>query len=217
MKESVILKNITSKNVWKEIFEWIVCAITAYIIYLILNYFIGTISGIKQTSMYPNCKEGEKVIISRRKLWNKELKTGDIVTLEAPIYYEEKLNDDMIADYPKYEGINWFTYEIMGIGKKSYIKRIIATEGEHIYISEEGKVYVNDNEFEEPYLKESTFTTRSGEYYDLIVPEGCVFVMGDNRKESVDSRILGAIPIQKIEGKVISRIWPLNRIGKIGE
>ena len=49
----------------------------------------------------------------------------------------------------------------------------------------------------------------------MVVPEGCVFVMGDNRAESADSRVFGAVPMDKIEGNVICRIWPLNKIGKL--
>ncbi len=68
-----------NNKVKKEIWEWIVCFVVAYVIYLVLNYFIGTISGVKQVSMYPTVKEGEKVVISRRILWNKEIKREDVV------------------------------------------------------------------------------------------------------------------------------------------
>lgn len=202
------------KNKWiKETLEWIVCFIIAYVIYLVLNYFVGTIAGVKQSSMYPTSKEGDRVLISRRVLFNKSLSRGDVVIVEAPIDTED--NTSGIAQYEERNGLNYFTYKVMGLGKRSYIKRIIALPGEHIYISEEGDVYINDELLKEKYLVEGLKTPRMGDVYDVVVPEGYVFVMGDNREGSKDSRVFGAIPIDKVEGKVVIRIWPLNKIGKL--
>lgn len=199
-----------NKKIKKEIGEWLICFVIAYVIYLILNYFVGTISGIKQASMYPTAKEGEKVVISRRILWSKKIKKGDIVTLESPDGTSKK----GLAEYNKHNGISWFTYNILGIGKTSYIKRVIAVEGEHIYISEEGEVFIDDEKLEETYLTEEE-TLRIGEIYDIKVPKGYVFLMGDNRDDSKDSRVFGVVPLSKINGKVKVRIWPLNKIGAI--
>ncbi len=202
-------------KVIREILDWVICIIIAYVLYLIINYFLGTVSGVKQSSMYPTAKNGDKLIISRRVINPKEIKRGQIVTLEAPIFEVGLELKDNIALYPEYDGFTEFAYHVMGIGKKSYVKRIIALEGEHLFISEDGKVYIDDELLEEEYISEDVKTIRSGEFYDLVVPEGTVFVMGDNREESADSRLFGAVPIEKIEGNVLCRIWPLNKIGKL--
>lgn len=203
-----------NNKVVKEILEWIVCFIIAYVIYLVINYFLGTVAGVKQSSMYPTAKEGERVVISRRIFFNKILSRGDIITVEAPVIYKSD-DQDIQARYINKKGISWFTYKIMGIGKRSYIKRIIALEGEHLYISEDAEVYINDEKLEEPYLSDSVATPRTGPHYDIVVPQGHIFVMGDNREGSMDSREFGTIPISKVEGKALIRIWPLNKIGKI--
>ena len=69
-------------------------------------------------------------------------------------------------------------------------------------------------ELNEPYLREGIIT-EGGNYADIIVPQGYVFVMGDNRPHSTDSRSFGCIPIDKIESRVAFRFWPLNKIGVI--
>jgi signal peptidase I len=69
---------------------------------------------------------------------------------------------------------------------------------------------------DEPYLDSSVKTTSmDGAFYDFIVPDGCVFAMGDNRSDSKDCRVFGCIPLNKIEGTVLFRMFPLNKFGKI--
>lgn len=98
------------------------------------------------------------------------------------------------------------------IDKNSYyIKRIIAIPGETIKI-QNGKVYINDKELQEIYLPKATYT--DGEM-ELEIPEGMVFVMGDNRSNSRDSREFGPIFIKSIRGHSLFRVYPFNRIKKL--
>lgn len=213
-------------NLSKEIFEWVICIVIAYVIYLVLNFFIGTVSGVKQVSMYPTAREGDRLFIIRPVIFKKELKYGDIITFKAPQsngYYgiegegEKEVTsseDNVIAEYKKYNVFTGFLYNFVGIGKISYIKRVIGVAGDHIYIDDEGWVFVNDERIVEPYLHDP-FTTKSGRFTDLVVPEGCVYVMGDNRADSKDSRYFGCIPLNEIDGYVVGRIWPFSRFGKL--
>lgn len=93
-----------------------------------------------------------------------------------------------------------------------YVKRTIAVEGDHIKIID-GIVYVNGEPQNEPYIN-GNYT--EGEI-DTIVPSGTVFVMGDNRGNSHDSRSpdVSFIPIKNIEGKAVFRIWPIRSVGKV--
>lgn len=215
MDKKNIFKKFEIKNkVVKEIVEWILCFVIAYAIYLVISNIFGTVAGIKQSSMYPTCEDGQKVVISRRLLYNKDINRGDIVILEAPTENHPTDENNVTAFYLERKGIGAFTYNIMGIGKRSYIKRVIAVAGDHLYIAEDGRIYINKILQEETYLPEQ-YTPRTGAFYDVIVPEGQVFVMGDNRMGSMDSREFGCIPLDKVDGKVVCRIWPLNKIGKI--
>lgn len=87
-----------------------------------------------------------------------------------------------------------------------YIKRVIAVEGDHLVISN-SVVTINGEVIDEPYIKESSF---KGEI-DMIISENCVFVMGDNRNDSLDSRILGEINLDDVIGKVIINFNALFR------
>lgn len=95
-------------------------------------------------------------------------------------------------------------------GDKTVVKRIIATEGDRIRILADGGVEVNGERLQEEYVR-----GRTDGLVDMTVPEGTVFLMGDNRGESFDSRNMGAIPRESLKGKVFFRLFPLGKLGKI--
>ncbi len=96
------------------------------------------------------------------------------------------------------------------------VKRVIANAGDWVDIDEEGRVYLNGAELNEPYLFEQALGSCD---IDLPyqVPDGCVFVMGDNRGISIDSRCteIGAIEKERILGKLIFKIWPFPEVGLV--
>lgn len=204
----------------KNILEWGYCIVIAIVLALLVRHFIETPTTVKQRSMYPTLKPDEKLILNRLSITlKKDIKRGDIITFEAPSITKIKHeNADManpVAIYSNEPHGLWekFVYNILEFGKTSYIKRVIALPGEHIEIKD-NKVYINGEEQKEPYLNSSVVTTAcDGAFTDLIVPEGYVFAMGDNRPQSTDCRSFGCIPIDKIEGKVWIRFWPLNKFG----
>lgn len=96
--------------------------------------------------------------------------------------------------------------------KERLVKRVIGLPGEVIDIRS-GKVYVNGTKLDEPYIK--GITTAEGLAMPYTVPEGHLFVMGDNRENSLDSRALGPIALTSIEGKAVFRIWPMEKFGSL--
>ena len=200
----------------KEILEWIFCIIIALILAMTFRYFILTPTIVKHRSMFPTLQENQRLILNRTfRITKKKPERGDIVTFEAPTKTYSKWEADQsnpIAVYDEEEkGIfNKFVYYILEVTKKSYIKRVIGLEGDHIKI-ENNTVYVNGEVLEENYLKNDV-VTESEVFYDFIVPEGYFFAMGDNRTKSSDCREFGCIPFSKLEGIVMCRFWPLSEI-----
>ena len=209
------------KSKMKNILEWIICIIIALAIAILFRFFIGTPTIVKHPSMKPTLQENQRLWLNRWTRTTKKMpEKGDIITFEAPTVNTlstEEIKESPIARYEdnKNSIIKKFSYYILEIGKTSYIKRVIGIPGDHVVIKN-GKVFINGEIIEEKYLEPGKITDNgNGNCIDVTVPENTVFVMGDNREESMDSRCFGCIPLEKIESKVWIRIWPLSLFGKI--
>lgn len=129
------------------------------------------------------------------------LENGDYLVLRKPFLndFEYKKNDIIIFKANIKSSIN---------NKRDLVKRVIATEGDHIVIYN-NTVYINDEKIEEDYILES----KMNDNLDIYIDEDCYFVMGDNRKVSLDSRNkeIGVIKEDDILGKVIIKMFPFEK------
>lgn len=208
-KQNAVLK-------MKEFNEWFLCIIIAVVLAFLIKFFIGTFTTVKQTSMFPTFKDGDRLWLNRVvRTFNKEYKRGDIITFESPKTENINVNNS----HPKaiFHEIKPFnkkiSYYFLELEKVSLIKRIVGMPGENIKI-ENGNVYVNGEKLPEKYLNDDV-KTDSTNLDNFIVPEGYYFVLGDNRSASSDSRFFGCIPKEKLEGKITFYIWPFNNFGRI--
>jgi len=214
------LKEETKARV-KDVIEWIVCIIIALIIAIAFRYFVGTPTIVQQPSMVPTLQPNQRLRLNRWVRTTKKMPSrGDIITFEAPSKLElssEEIAQSAVARYENEPTSLWkkFSYYVLEVNKTSYIKRVIGLPGDHVEIKD-GKVYLNGEEQQESYIQSGVVTDNGhGNCTDIIVPDNCVFAMGDNRAQSSDCRRFGCIPLDKIESKVWIRIWPLNLFGKI--
>lgn len=203
----------------KNILEWVYCIVIALVLALLFRYFIGTPTIVKQRSMYPTLKDGQRLVLNRtHRITKKTPAVGDIITFEGPSKKYQSWEVDLSNPVAVYDQepkglFNRFVYYSLELTKTSFIKRVIATEGQHVKI-EGNKVYIDGKVFEEDYLG-SDVVTEGKLFNDFIVPEGYIFAMGDNRTKSTDCREFGCIPLEKIEGVVVFRFWPFDVWGKI--
>ena len=203
------------KAIIKEFLEWVYCIIIAIGLALLIRYFVGTPTIVRQKSMLPTLKQDERLILNRlTKTFNKMPERGEIITFEAPNTNAVMGTKAMYTNEPE-DLFGKFAYYVLEINKTSYIKRVIGLPGERVTL-QDGKVYINGKELEENYLQPSVVTQPQNVYLtDFVVPDGYIFAMGDNRSGSLDCRQFGCIPLGKIEGTVWIRFWPFDVFGKV--
>jgi signal peptidase I len=186
------------KKAWKFLLELVQMVAVSVILAVLINLFLFQPVKVEGESMQPTLLDKDFVILSRiGKTFNSGWDYGDIVVIDRRIDRKRSLLDDIhdLGIFNRMENRNLI------------IKRIIGLPGDIIEIRSEG-VYRNGDLLEEPYLVEE-FVYDSTEYY--IVPEDHVFVLGDNRKNSMDSRTIGFIPIDNIKGTMVLDISKLLR------
>lgn len=181
------------KGGWKkEMFEWIQAIVIAVVISFFLKNYVLTLVKVQGESMEPTLQSSDRIYVNR---FMYKPDKGDIIIFKP------------VSD-----------------PKRPYVKRVIATEGDTVYINfETGDVYVNDVLLDEPYILEPTH--RYGSYIMMLIEQGNyskenpiviekdkVFVMGDNRNNSKDSRELGQVSVDDIIGHACFRFWPLDNL-----
>ena len=174
----------------KDIFEWLEVLVTAMISVVIIFSFLFRIATIDGDSMENTLIEGQKVIITN-------------------LFYEPRVGDIVVVSRNTFNDAHNVQQSSMPI-----IKRVIATEGQTVDIDfTTGIVYVDGKALDEPYTKTPTNVKHDIEF-PVIVDEGCIFVLGDNRSDSLDSRSteIGCIDERYIIGKVVFGISPFGKV-----
>lgn len=180
----------------KEIFEWLDVVVSAIIVVVILFTFVFRVATIDGDSMQNTLYEGEKVVISN-------------------FFYEPQVNDIVVISRNAENMVGKDDDNSLPI-----IKRIIAVEGQTVDIDfNKGIVYVDGEAIDDSYAKTPTnLCYNDGVTFPVRVPENCVFVLGDNRNDSLDSRSAkigknGMVDKRYILGKTILRIYPFDKAG----
>jgi signal peptidase I len=179
---------MSGHSVAKEIIDWIVHIVIAVIIGFLIVTFVAQRTVVFKYSMEPTLQEGDNLLVEKISPRLGKFYPGDIVVIKhaTPSFSEEG---------------------------KEIIKRIIAVEGDKVEIKD-GKVIINGKVQVEKYIKgDQTPAGPNPEHNNLVVPKGHVYVLGDNRTNSADSRTMGPIEIKKIHGKAILRFYPFKKFG----
>jgi signal peptidase I len=188
-----------SNGAGRSVVEWVVVVAAAVLVALVIKTFIMQAFFIPSASMEPTLEINDRVLVNKLSYRFHEVNRGDVVVFE-------RSNDESVEQI------------------SDIIKRVVATPGEKVFF-EGGKVFVNGEPLAEPYLPPGTETApapREMAFNDgqqcsreepCGVPDGTVWLMGDNRKNSQDSRYIGPVSTEDIVGRAFVTIWPPGRVG----
>lgn len=184
--------------------EFVVILLVAFaLVFLVVRPFIVEAFFIPSESMVPTLQVGDRVLVNKFIYHFTEPESGDIVVFKTPEGVDNSVDGNVIE-----RAIGWLQGN--RDERQDLIKRVVALPGDRIAIRN-GVLLVNGERQREPYLN-NDFPDRST-FGPERVPENHVFVMGDNRTNSRDSRFIGPIPKENIEGEAFIRFWPPGRIG----
>lgn len=207
-------KHLIKNKIVREIVSWVGTILLAVVIAIFINTYIFRISKVDGGSMLQTYHNGDTVYLSRLPYVFGDVERNEIVIFDASFSRlvsgdgNETKKRNFFTDIGESFKYNAISYKLFGTEqpKHYYIKRVIAVEGDTIQIKEDG-VYVNGKLLNEPYVNnEATpnYTSVKEEWKNgATVPKNHVFVMGDNRNHSTDSRAIGFVPVDQILGKVI--------------
>ncbi len=178
--------------------------LAALVVAVLIKTFIIQPFFIPSGSMIPTLLVDDRVMVSKLNYRFGEPQRSDIIVFENP--WAEDVDESVPASVVR------AVLEALGIrtdGDDDLIKRVIAVGGEELEIVD-GQVLVDGLAIDESYLPDGVVMA---DYGPIEVPPEHVFVMGDNRTASSDSRVFGPVPEDDIIGKALVRIWPLDRLG----
>ena len=201
--------------------EFPLLVLIAFGIAIVIKTFLVQAFFIPSGSMQPTLQVGDRVLVEKVSYRLRDPQREDVVVFAKEVFGVEP------ADVPWHQDVRTFLRELAGLPtgtEEDYIKRIVAVAGDTIrYVAKPRQLFINDQRVDQPYIKggvdrfSSTITSADCKRLDMEpadkgcrVPAGRVFVMGDNRPNSEDSRILGPINEDKIIGRAFVIIWPFE-------
>lgn len=180
--------------------------LVALTVAVLIKTFLVQAFYIPSGSMEPTLYPGDRVLVNKLAYELGDPQRGDIVVFDSPFAPDQDPE-------PVWRAVVRHVGEALGIGTPAseFIKRVVALPGDEVRI-EDGMVYVNGDPIEESYISSDPSLA---DLDRLVVPDEAVFVMGDNRTRSQDSRVFGPVPLEEVVGKAFVRVWPPGRIGTL--
>ena len=184
----------------------VVLLVAILVITTVLRTLIAQAFYIPSLSMAPQLEVNDRIVVSKLSYRLHDVRRGDVVVFDAPPEVEPPSPERPLPSRigrAVLEGVN-----IVKPTTTEYVKRVVGLPGETIS-AKGGGLYVNDRLLVEPYLPAGL---RTQDFAPVAVPEGKLFVIGDNRKPnmSYDSRRFGPIDTSSVVGRVVVKVWPLG-------
>lgn len=181
-----------------------VLIVVALVVAVLIKTFLIQAFFIPSASMRDTLVENDRVMVNKLAYRLGDPAPGQVIVFDSPLA-ESNDGESIVASVVRNIG------EALGLvtPESALIKRVVAIGGQTVEIRD-GTLFVDGSAVDEPYLSPGV---RMSDYGPTTVPEGHVFVMGDNRGQSEDSRRFGAIPEESIIGRAFIRVWPPSRWG----
>lgn len=181
-----------------------ILVISAAVLAFLLKTLVAQAFYIPSGSMLPQLQINDRVVVSKLSYRLHDPRRGDIVVFDCPAVscVNQKREEGGV------KGILRKVAEGVGVVQPSaeeFIKRVVALPGETVE-GKDGAVYIDGRRLVEPYLPPNTITS---DFAPLKIPAKHLWVMGDNRTNSSDSRVFGPIPRSSVVGRTVLRVWPL--------
>lgn len=176
----------------------------ALLVAIFIKVFLVQAFFIPSESMIPTLEIDDRVLVSRIAYLFDGPDRGEVIVFDMPMEYED-------PPEPIWESMVRHVVEAVGIRVarvEDLIKRVIAVGGDRLEVRN-NRVIVNGLVLDEPYVPPGARMADLGPTY---IPDGHVWVMGDNRENSRDSRSFGPVPVDTIVGRAFTRFWPLSRL-----
>ena len=178
------------QSIVKEIWAWVSSIAIAFVLTLLIGLFVFQPTKVLGHSMDPSLHNEQRIYVSKLShTFGYEPKYGDIVIIDSRVERPRSFKDDVL-EHPLLELMRGVQDENM------YVKRVIGKPGDVIELKEQ-KVYRNGQPLDEPYINEPMQPAAERKW---TVPEDSLFVMGDNRNHSKDSRDIGFVPLDHVLG-----------------
>ena len=217
----------TKNSWWYSFFDtWGPVSLTVFL-YVGIRHFIAEARYIPSGSMLPGLRINDRLIVEKLSLRKRAPLRGEIVVFNSPYSFDKKLIAYRQTNLPSKLKCSLITFPLISWiptftdrACDAYIKRVIAVAGDRLSINTKGSILINDRSIDEPYVEyfcESKAVPNLCRPVTTTVPKGHVFVLGDNRANSWDSRFWpagGFLPEKEIIGKATWRFWPISRFGK---
>jgi signal peptidase I len=185
--------------------------VAAFAIVLLLKTFLLQAFYIPSESMLPTLEKGDRVLVEKISYRFGDPARGDIVVFDNAFQNEGAPSEDERSIITKIGDSFKGLFGLPTEGHSDIIKRVVAIGGDRVEAAD-GEVLVNGEPVDEPYLAEGVGTA---DFSPITVPDDAVWVMGDNRGSSGDSRSFGPVPLDAIVGKAFVIVWPPRDLGAI--
>lgn len=198
------------KGIVREILEWIGLILVAFLITTLVQSELFALTEVNMTSMMDTLEQGDKLILNKLAYVSGEPQRGDII-----IFLKDEPVDGFIGRLRIY--ITDVALKLKGDFRRNrLIKRVIGVPGDKIEIRD-NVLFINNEPVTEYYARidPEMGIVLNGNMEPVVVQKGQLFVMGDNRGQSMDSRNFGVIDMGWVEGKAVFRIMPIRKFGKI--